>query len=251
MSNPAVIPLATFSGKDIKRFVIEDNIGEAIHIHADGLRIDLTISDFKNLALSLKAALREMLLRKGLDIELLDEGFLADTTHLWSRLEGAKTYRMRLSDLRCAVYFPRLKPLHRRLPVTATPAFKYLRGDPRGYIKYSKDSNDTLGKPERLKSLALSIAENGYDETKRPIVIFNGKPLIMDGQHRAACLAQDDPSREVLVLDLKFKRQFRIPISFKIAAERNAKLMKHFARRNIVIVIARSRLFLGRFLPGN
>ena len=250
MSNPAVIPFAAFSGDGIKRFVIEDNIGESIHIHADNVRVDLTINDFNDLAVSLKAALREMLLRKGLDIDLLDEGFLVDTAHVWVNLESAKTYRMRLTSLRCSVYYPRFWPLHRRLAVTNTPAFKYLSGDTAPYIKYCRDSNNSFGEPTRLDSLALSIAEHGYDDSKRPIVIFNSRPLIMDGQHRAACLAQDDPDREVLVLDLKFSRKFELAISLKWVARHFAKLAKHFVRRRFIILSARIRLFFRRFSSG-
>ena len=44
MSNPGVKCLASYKGKHY--ISIEDNIGEAIHIHYDEIRIDLTIKDF-------------------------------------------------------------------------------------------------------------------------------------------------------------------------------------------------------------
>ena len=49
MSNPAVIVLDEVkkSKKSVfKRFVLEDNIGEAIHLHVDNMRIDFTIDEF-------------------------------------------------------------------------------------------------------------------------------------------------------------------------------------------------------------
>ena len=58
MSNPAVIflsilsssiprkVLSIFQRKRLRRFQVEDNIGESIHIHFDDLRFDLSIDEF-------------------------------------------------------------------------------------------------------------------------------------------------------------------------------------------------------------
>ena len=51
MSNPGVLSLASLApvGADY-RFEIEDNIGEAIHIHYKDIRLDLTMDEFYKLA---------------------------------------------------------------------------------------------------------------------------------------------------------------------------------------------------------
>ncbi len=48
MSNPAVITLANSTSRKgkFKRFVVEDNIGESVHLHIDNMRIDFTINEF-------------------------------------------------------------------------------------------------------------------------------------------------------------------------------------------------------------
>ena len=47
MSNPGVISLASNPKLELK---IEDNIGEAIHIHYRNIRLDLTIAEFEKLS---------------------------------------------------------------------------------------------------------------------------------------------------------------------------------------------------------
>ncbi len=47
MSNPGVVSLASNSKLELK---IEDNIGEAIHIHYKNIRLDLTIAEFEKLS---------------------------------------------------------------------------------------------------------------------------------------------------------------------------------------------------------
>lgn len=51
MSNPGVLSLASLApvGADY-RFEIEDNIGEAIHIHYKDIRLDLTVDEFYKIA---------------------------------------------------------------------------------------------------------------------------------------------------------------------------------------------------------
>lgn len=51
MSNPGVLSLASLEpvGADY-RFEIEDNIGEAIHIHYKDIRLDLTVAEFYDIA---------------------------------------------------------------------------------------------------------------------------------------------------------------------------------------------------------
>ena len=53
MSNPAVITLASLNGRNntFKRFQIEDNIGESIHLHVDNMRIDLSVNEFFELTI--------------------------------------------------------------------------------------------------------------------------------------------------------------------------------------------------------
>ena len=46
--------------KNDSRFIIEDNIGEGIHIHYKNMRYDFSVSDFLKLSDSCKKCLAEM-----------------------------------------------------------------------------------------------------------------------------------------------------------------------------------------------
>ena len=62
MSNPGVINLFSkykWTGV-IKRFQVEDNIGESIHIHINNFRIDLTIKEFYKLVDSMKESCKKL-----------------------------------------------------------------------------------------------------------------------------------------------------------------------------------------------
>lgn len=66
MSNPAVFELVSneIAGT---RFCIEDNIGEAIHIHIGPVRFDLTVHEFLQIAEALKEALDHILREQGIN----------------------------------------------------------------------------------------------------------------------------------------------------------------------------------------
>jgi hypothetical protein len=59
MSNPAVITLDNAGNRrgKFKRFIIEDNIGEAIHLHVDNMRIDFTIKEFLDFSSLIRVSL--------------------------------------------------------------------------------------------------------------------------------------------------------------------------------------------------
>lgn len=247
MSNPAVSILATAHGDYFKRFVVEDNIGEAIHIHADGLRLDLTINQLFQLREDILTSLRALFLRKGLDIDYLDESFFLNCSHLWPYLDRAEVKKVKLSDLRVSVYYPRLMPLHRVLPISKAPAFRYLQGDQDAYISYAAASKFALGSPSRLQILFDSIVRDGFDGDRRPIVIFNGQTKIMDGQHRACCLFHMEPNQEVTVLDIHFKTRIGLPRSLTSIHASVAKKLLYCLRYYLIHSISRLRLFLKNF----
>lgn len=60
MSNPGVIVLASLKKPFPYRFEVEDNIGEAIHIHFQDMRIDLTVKEFLDITDKLQQILDNM-----------------------------------------------------------------------------------------------------------------------------------------------------------------------------------------------
>ena len=81
MSNPGVIKLAeaTIGGENLR---IEDNIGEAIHIHYGNIRIDMTIKEFVSFADKLTDIAQNMINIPGFSIKDYDANFLTDANEI-------------------------------------------------------------------------------------------------------------------------------------------------------------------------
>lgn len=62
MSNPGLVVLAQAPAatRNLRYFVVEDNIGEAIHIHWNNLRADFSIAEFLTLADQVEGALKNL-----------------------------------------------------------------------------------------------------------------------------------------------------------------------------------------------
>ena len=61
MSNPGVIYLSSTKTKQNGSFRLEDNIGEAIHLHYENFRVDLTTSVFLNLSTTIEKSIEELI----------------------------------------------------------------------------------------------------------------------------------------------------------------------------------------------
>ena len=94
MSNPGVIILDTkkkniiqriFNRNSFRYFQIEDNIGEAIHIHFDDFRIELSINEFFEISDCFKEALNQLVDIKNFDINQIDPLFFKYASNLISK----------------------------------------------------------------------------------------------------------------------------------------------------------------------
>ena len=75
------------------------------------------------------------------------------------------------------------------VPVSNIPAYKYLQGDKKEFLKYGQFNYFGMNNEKRLNETLESIKENKYPFEDKYIVLFNGQNIIRDGQHRAAILA--------------------------------------------------------------
>lgn len=210
MSNPAVITLANASSKkgQFKRFVLEDNIGESIHLHIDNMRVDFTIKEFLSFADMIRDSLKDLDILCGFDIDSFDEHFLFACAEFLPKLKAIKVEKIKLKDMRCIVH----KQIRHDLkllsyePISSTPAFKYLQGNKNEFIAYDQFNYFGQNNQDRLDDLVVSIKQNGYPYADKYIVLFDGENLIRDGQHRAAALASvHGMDSEIEVLRFYFK----------------------------------------------
>lgn len=192
MSNPSVIILDNKSSKKgkIKRFVIEDNIGEAIHLHIDNIRIDFTIKEFLEFSKIIRKSLKELDILNGYDIDSFDEYFLGECAEFLPNLIEIRKEKIKLRDLKTISFFKyRDLVLKRIIRLDETPHYKFLRGEKKIFLEYPQYNYFGISNEVRLKSLKKSIKNNGYPYNEQYIILFNGQNIIRDGQHRAVVLA--------------------------------------------------------------
>lgn len=228
MSNPGVIVLAKAKNPDpFRRFVVEDNIGESIHLHIDNLRVDFSVDEFLDFAKTIKASLDNLELIPGRRLAGFDESFLCSIGSLLPKFQSVSVEKVSLSSLRCIVRGRRFE----RIPgvslqkITDTPAYKFLSGGEGKFLSYEQDSYHGTNNEKRLNAVVDSIRMNGYPHLDSYIVIFNDQNIVRDGQHRAAALAYlNGPDFEVDVLRFTFAGRGHI---FRVATQ-NISLMAKY-----------------------
>ena len=193
MSNPGVITLANLNSRNrsFKRFQIEDNIGESIHLHIDNMRVDFSVEEFLYFSDKVKKSLVELDLFYGYDINDFDSRFLHECSNLIHGLSKISIEDVSLSDLRFIirekVYSDLL--IYRVVSVDKTPAFRFLNGDQQDFVTYNQFNYFGINNKDRLLNLLSSIKDNDYPHKKKYVILFNGQNIVRDGQHRAAIFA--------------------------------------------------------------
>lgn len=119
-----------------------------------------------------------------------------------SRVRSIQPKSVKLSNLRAHIRTPAGDNF---IAVGDTPAARYLVGDKPGYEAYHKLENAfDVHDAKRFDDLIQSVRTTGYDPKKSAIVVFNGEPVIRDGQHRAAILYHLHGDIEVTVANVEF-----------------------------------------------
>jgi len=181
MSNPAVIKLQQKTiGKS--RVWMDDNFGEAVHLHIDQIRVDLGVEEFDAICKDIALSLNEMIDVEGFDCCQIDpvylEVMLADKL---LKLRSIKMDRVYLEDL--------LAPGRRGIkPLADSRAVRALKGDSKENDIPRASHHIGQTSKERLSAMMASIEEHGYPYGDNYIVLYGDDNIIRDGQHRAACL---------------------------------------------------------------
>ncbi len=209
MSNPGVITLSKLRkvGPNIKRFDIEDNIGEAIHIHWNEFRLDMTVKEFLRLSDELMRCEKSLTRIHRYTRDNFDPYFLFRMGPLVSRITSIEIQERRLGDLTCLVsmQIPGLARFKLPRPIIRTPAYRYLKGHLDSFLDYEQDAYPGVDNEARIKKLTESIRQFGYPNNNQYVTLFGDQNYIRDGQHRAACLAAEggvDQNIQVMVVYL-------------------------------------------------
>ena len=193
MSNRAVITLADASDKKakFKRFVIEDNIGESVHLHIDNMRVNLTIKEFLEFSQMIRDSLKNLDFLKSYKLENFDDHFLKQCSDFLPHLSKIVIEDIELSKLKCIVHSNYRSDLNlmKLVSLDKVHAYKFLQGEKEEFLRYAQFNYLGMNNEKRLMKTLESLRKNGYPFQDKYLVLFNGEDTIRDGQHRAAILA--------------------------------------------------------------
>lgn len=191
MSNPAInILIDIFIANE--RLIIEDNLGEAIHIHYGNIRLSVSIKKFEEIVNTISKSAKTILDEVGLDFFSIDAtAFLWGWTDSIMRIKKTDIKEVRLGDLLSTRTYGAifgLPGVQIPSPVSQSRIGKALNGDYKELERYTQQINykgtDNIG---RLNIIRQSLMDNGYPY-KNQYIIVDQNYRIFDGDHRAGCL---------------------------------------------------------------
>lgn len=202
MSNPGVIYLSWRKTKHRGSFRVEDNIGEAIHVHYENLRIDLSTAEFLKISEVIEESLEKLIDVPGFRIKNYDPAFLSSIGAYLYNLQEVRFEKISLSELqivRKGIFgLPVVSKLYSSRVVSA------LMGDSKENNSYAQNNFYGQTNRERITSVKEKILESGYPHNDEYIVVFNNQNLIRDGQHRASILLNEGKIDIVPIIRLIF-----------------------------------------------
>lgn len=196
MVNPGVISLGSLNDTERVsfpyRFEIEDNIGEAIHIHYKDIRIDLTTKEFLSLAEALAAIIDEIVGVEGFSCHDFDPVNLVGISGMLANLKEIQYFNLHLEDIQIDTFDGEGNPIYAGLAqsrvVKALNGITEENDNHTTQMNYRKPlSAERISNQDRLLYNLKQIREHGYPMDKE-LIIVDENNRIWDGQHRAACL---------------------------------------------------------------
>ncbi|WP_040658591.1 hypothetical protein [Oscillibacter ruminantium] len=195
MSNPGVIKLASLADtvEDFPyRFEIEDNIGEAIHIHYRDFRLDLTIKEFVALAGSMEQVIEALVPVAGFSCNQFDKVNLVGLARMLPDLVRIEEDRIALKELLVESADETGQSVCcglERSRIVAALRGNTHENDRREQVNYY-NAHDVRCQTnaERLAYNLQKIKTQGYPDSEERILLFNHSNLIRDGGHRAGIL---------------------------------------------------------------
>lgn len=225
MSNPAVYLLHQnkIHGNVLR---IEDNLGEAVHIHYGDSRFSLTVQEFENMCEAVEKAAKELFELEGFDWEAIDKTSL-DWNWLcdYERIEKISMKQVRLGDLYTKRNIYRGEGFQRTIKLEDSLFVEELTYNKSDIDRYAEVNMGGQNSRERLRSMYEKIMEADYPFDGKYITVSSANN-IFDGDHRAACLyIKHGADYEIPVIEIAFKGQESIESQLKSENKRYAKFI--------------------------
>ena len=197
MSNAGVIMLAekTINGQS---FRIEDNIGEAIHIHFGNMRIDMTVNEFLDFGKQTENIVNQMIDIDGFDVRNFNPICLYEIMCRFINLRAVSLDHVQLSQLNTYSNDGNI------IKISDSRVVEALAGNTENLMKWQQINLYSETNHSRFESIIKSIKENGYPLNNEYIILNNDGYFVVDGLHRASCLFHLYGDIEIPVIRLYF-----------------------------------------------
>ena len=204
MSNPGVRYLAKRRLSNGVEFRVEDNIGEAIHLHyGSEIRLDLSIADFLELDKVCNASLNDLLAHTGFKTQYFDPVFLEMCADILIDLKEVAFDEVMLSELIISTYNVLGIPIMSNLKKSRVT--KALNKDYKELDSYVQENMPGQTNRDRVERVWEYMRNCLYPDDSGYIVLFNEQNVIRDGQHRAASLLDIYGDQKIPVIRMKFR----------------------------------------------
>ena len=188
MSNPGVIELSNvmIGGENLR---IEDNIGEAIHIHYGNIRLDMTIKEFVLFANKLMDIAQNIVDVPSFSFKNYDAIFLSEASELLCDLVRVEFMDVSVDELKTDFVLNDFAGL---IPISNARISQALHGDTRNNETHRQTNYWGENNTKRLAKIYESIKEKGYhpDIYGKYIVLIDNGRYIIDGCHRASSILE-------------------------------------------------------------
>lgn len=206
MSNPGVIVLAEVGTANFS-FRIEDNIGEAIHIHLGNIRVDLSINDFLKLTEALTKIAEDMISADGFSFDKFDARFLFLAPDILLNIDRVEIIKKKPSQLITSTLDEHGR---KDVPLLEGRVSKALNGDMSEELVWDHLNYYGYDNKHNFELITKSMTENGYCPTLDEgsyIVVYNNGNYVRDGCHRASISQYLNGDVEVDVANIITKRE--------------------------------------------
>lgn len=225
MSNPAVYLLNQneIHGNVLR---IEDNLGEAIHIHYGDIRFSITVDEFEKMCDAFERAAKTLFELEGHDWDVIDKSSLDwDWLSNYEQIEKISLKKVRLGDLHTVRNIYKGVPFQRIVKLENSLFVEELTHGNSEIDKYSEVNLYGQSNRDRLYGMYEKIIESDYPFDEKYICV-DSENSIFDGDHRAACLfVKYGDDYEIPVIELSFKNQSTIKEKLKEEKKRYRKTL--------------------------
>lgn len=220
MSNPSVcfLSFTVINGMNVH---IEDNLGEAIHIHIGKLRISLSVEDYFVFAESVMKAVKKLFQVRGIELATLDTESLKEEWILYyDKIKSVQTDYAELESLYMKESYIRNRAIKRIIPLRESGYIKVLNGDRSDIRYYDEPGKLQPSRKEKMNFIIQKIKKDGYPWNDN-LILVNQEGYIYDGIKRASCLyALYGGSRKIPVLRIDLPEEKSISERRKMAEDK-------------------------------